>query len=89
MNKGQACQALFRSYCDAHPLKSKAQAQAMCNDKWNEVKKDSDWLSKVTSQIDENKRLTTKRKAQSLSFFSNLPGPTSSKKSNNAPDPDS
>ena len=24
MNKDQACQALFRSYCDANPLKSKA-----------------------------------------------------------------
>ena len=32
---------------------------------------------------------TTKRKAQSLSFFSNLPGPTSSKTSYNAPDTDS
>ena len=43
----------------------------------------------MNNQIEENKRLTTKRKAQSLGFFSNLPGP-SSKKSNIAPaDPDS
>ena len=68
MNRDQACQALFKSYCEAYPQKSKAQAQTMCNDKWNGLKKDSDWLSKVNNQIEENKRLTTKRKAQSLSF---------------------
>jgi hypothetical protein len=65
MNRDKAFQALFKSYCDAYPQKSKAQAQTMCNDKWNGLKKDSDWLSKVNSQIEENKRLITKKETVS------------------------
>jgi prophage antirepressor-like protein len=63
MNRDQACQALFKSYCEAYPQKSKAQAQTMCNDKWNGLKKDSHLLSKVNNQIEEKKRLKTQTNA--------------------------
>jgi hypothetical protein len=58
----------------------------MCNDKWNGLKKDSDWLSKVTKLRKTN--VSQLKEKHSLLVFSYLPGPTL-KKSNIAPDPDS
>jgi hypothetical protein len=58
----------------------------MWNDKWNGLKKDSDWLSKVTKLRKTN--VSQLKEKHSLLVFSYLPGPTL-KKSNIAPDPDS
>ena len=64
-------QALFKAYTDAHPTKPKQHSQAEVAKRWNEMKKEADYHTKVNALISDLKAIAITKKGRLLAFWGN------------------
>eukprot|EP00731_Ephydatia_muelleri_P010808 Em0005g1394a len=64
-------QALFKAYTDAHPTKPKQLSQAEVAKRWNEMKKEADYHTKVNALISDLKAIAMTKKGRLLAFWGN------------------
>eukprot|EP00731_Ephydatia_muelleri_P034807 Em0078g7a len=75
-------QALFKAYTDAHPTKPMQYSQAEVAERWNEMKKEADYHTKVNALISDLKAIAMTKKGRLLAFWGNQAVPNHTTKEN-------